>query len=153
VDLGITGHDQVEEHDAGVQAAERIRRASITAQGPEKLNEALGGCEKVMDLAFGGCKLQVQAPEKGIFNEPKDLIGKTVCTSFVNLAYEYFRKLEQEQQNGTNGPSQPSTKLRTHIMRIGGSVEATCALGVADGIVDLVGKWPFCSSWLRADTP
>ena len=32
------------------------------------------------------------------------------------------------------------TSLRTRIKHMGGSVEAACALGVADGIVDLVGE-------------
>jgi ATP phosphoribosyltransferase len=67
--------------------------------------------------------------------KPEDLIGKNVVTSFTNLAEQYFRKLEAQQAGGeANGDA----KLKTNIKYVGGSVEAACALGVADGIVDLV---------------
>lgn len=120
VDLGITGADQVAEHDA--------REA-----------EARGEVVKVQDLEFGGCKLQVQAPVKGAYRKPQDLIGKTVVTSFTNVASEYFRKLESAQDESTAGSSTATPAvLRTRIKFLSGSVEAACALGVADGIVDLV---------------
>src|SRR3984957_17150921 len=56
VDLGITGFDQVQEHDAGVRA---VRRASTDGTG----GDAQGGCEKITDLGFGSCKLMVQVPD------------------------------------------------------------------------------------------
>lgn len=92
-----------------------------------------------MDLEFGKCKLQVQVPQKGELTKPEDLIGKNVVTSFTNLTEQYFRKLESEQVgNSSNGEANGEAKLKTHIKFVGGSVEAACALGVADGIVDLV---------------
>jgi ATP phosphoribosyltransferase len=66
------------------------------------------------------------------------LIGKNVVTSFTNLAEQYFRRLEAEQAGNTNGDTNGDAKLKTVIKYVGGSVEAACALGVADGIVDLV---------------
>lgn len=140
-DLGITGFDQVQEHDAGVRSVAHARTltgdlgdltdaagaSSTTANKPK-------GCETVMELGFGACKLQVQVPEKGSYVEPKDLVGKNIGTSFVHLAEEYFARLEQEQ----DGPAVTPRKLRTKIIELSGSVEAACALGVADGIVDLV---------------
>jgi ATP phosphoribosyltransferase len=90
-----------------------------------------------MDLSFGSCKLQVQVPEKGKYVKPSDLIGKNVGTSFVHLAEDYFAALEIEQ-DAANGLEK--RKLRTKIIELSGSVEAACALGVADGIVDLVGE-------------
>jgi ATP phosphoribosyltransferase len=90
-----------------------------------------------MDLSFGACKLQVQVPEKGQYVEPSDLIGKNIGTSFVHLAEDYFANLEMKA-DATNG--QKRKKLRTKIIELSGSVEAACALGVADGIVDLVGE-------------
>lgn len=142
VDLGITGFDQVQEHDAGVRQTSRARRLS-NADGPETDGKA-HGCETVLDLGFGACKLQVQIPAKGEYAEPKDLIGKNIGTSFVHLAHEYFARLELEQEGATNGDSMDlaGRKLRTKIMELSGSVEAACALGVADGIVDLVGTMP-----------
>jgi ATP phosphoribosyltransferase len=100
---------------------------------------ATTGVEEVLDLGFGKCALQVQVPAKGTLAKPEDLIGKNVVTSFTNLAEEYFRKLETEQAGGaTNGDANAPAKLKTVIKYVGGSVEAACALGVADGIVDLV---------------
>lgn len=60
------------------------------------------------------------------------MVGKSICTSFTNLAEVYFRELEGKKAG---------EKLDTHIKYVGGSVEAACALGVADGIVDLVGEF------------
>ncbi len=94
-----------------------------------------------MDLGFGSCKLQVQVPVKGQYIKPSDLIGKNVGTSFVHLAEDYFAALEAEAADReTNGEKTTGRKLKTKIIELSGSVEAACALGVADGIVDLVGK-------------
>ncbi|CAI7574453.1 uncharacterized protein N7487_007609 [Penicillium crustosum] len=111
VDLGITGRDQVAEHDATLPAGE------------------VSGVEEILDLGFGACKLQVQVPEKGQLKEAKDLVGSNVVTSFTALTEAFFRKLEG---------AEAGQKLATKIKYVGGSVEAACALGVADGIVDLV---------------
>jgi ATP phosphoribosyltransferase len=122
VDLGITGVDQVAEHDAHLPLGER------------------SGVEQVMDLGFGKCKLQVQVPEKGPLQEVKDLVGKNIVTSFTGLAEDYFARLEGKgsRKESVNGTISPVPKLKTKIKYVGGSVEAACALGVADGIVDLV---------------
>lgn len=95
-----------------------------------------------MDLGFGACKLQVQVPVKGSYTTGQDLIGKNIGTSFVHLTEEYFARLESEQEDAkADGEGwSPDRKLRTKIIELSGSVEAACALGVADGIVDLVGK-------------
>lgn len=122
VDLGVTGRDQVAEHEVDKPPTEST------------------GVMEIMDLGFGKCKLQVQVPEKGNIHTPEQLIGKNISTSFTQLAQQYFRDLEAKmvgvQTNGEAG-----SKLRTQINFIGGSVEAACALGVADGIVDLVGEF------------
>ncbi|KAJ5752530.1 hypothetical protein N7520_009447 [Penicillium odoratum] len=112
VDLGITGRDQVAEHDATLPAGE------------------ISGVEEILDLGFGGCKLQVQVPEKGDITEAKQLVGRNVVTSFTALSEQFFAKLEGVEAGKKN--------LSTKIKYVGGSVEAACALGVADGIVDLV---------------
>lgn len=122
VDLGITGVDQVAEHDAHLPLGE------------------VSGVEQVMDLGFGKCKLQVQVPEKGSIQEVKDLVGRNIVTSFTGLAEDYFARLEGKgsRKESINGTMSPIPKLQTKIKFVGGSVEAACALGVADGIVDLV---------------
>ena len=117
VDLGITGRDQVAEHAAAVPPTDTT------------------GVEEVLDLGFGKCKLQVQVPEDGEIQEAGQLVGKTVATSFVHLTRQYFAGLE-----GVASPDVDGGKgLRTQIKLLGGSVETACTLGVADGIVDLVG--------------
>ncbi|AET39403.1 ATP phosphoribosyltransferase Ecym_4342 [Eremothecium cymbalariae DBVPG len=101
-DLGITGLDQVRESEVDVEVC--------------------------MDLNYGICRLQVQVPETGDYKEPKQLIGKTIFTSFTTLTEIYFAELEGVSVD----------KMSTKVKYIGGSVEAACALGVADAIVDLV---------------
>ncbi|KAG2122403.1 hypothetical protein BD769DRAFT_1475216 [Suillus cothurnatus] len=81
-------------------------------------------------LGFGKCALQVQTLENGPFNTVEDLAGKRVVTSFDVIAGAYFAKVDERLNlTGDN---------RTKILYVGGSVEAACALGLADGIVDLV---------------
>ena len=134
VDLGITGKDQVAEHEADTPPTDTT------------------GVVEIMDLGFGSCKLQVQVPEKGPLQIPDQLVGKTVVTSFTALSKEYFRKLESQDANSApriNG-STAKEGLRTTIKFVGGSVEAACALGVADGIVDLVGECRMSQSIKRS---
>ena len=135
--MGITGGDQVAEHEANSPATEE------------------SGVVEVLDLGFGRCKLQVQVPEQGEVKEARDLVGKNVVTSFVGLTEKYFATLEglgKEEVNGDadsqrtkveqgsgKGEVPVRSRLRTKIKYVGGSVEAACALGVADGVVDLVG--------------
>lgn len=104
-DLGITGLDQIKEADM------------------------FDSIEDLLDLEFGKCKLQIQVPAEGPYNEAKELIGKKIVSSFTKLASDYFGELEKFEglKEGT-----------TNIRYVGGSVEASCALGVADAIVDLV---------------
>lgn len=101
-DLGITGVDQVRESDVDVNLP--------------------------IDLEFGSCKLQVQVPVNGPYKDPKQLIGKTIVSTFTNLTKKYFAELE----------GVPVEKITTRVKYVGGSVEASCALGIADAIVDLV---------------
>ena len=122
IDIGITGFDQVQEYNAGLR------------------HDEVSNVEQTLDLEFGKCKLQVQVPVNGDLKEPKDLIGKNIVTSFTSLSEDYFARLEtgRSRSESINGTMSPIPKLHTKIKYVGGSVEAACALGVADGIVDLV---------------
>lgn len=54
-----------------------------------------------------------------------------------------LKKERDAAQGVTNGVGKDSNrKMRTKIIELSGSVEAACALGVAHGIVDLVGTFP-----------
>lgn len=91
----------------------------LEAQMEERVTE-------VLRLGFGKCGLQVQVPETGSIQSVEDLAGKRVVTSFEVLAGEYFSKIDDRLQlTGEN---------RTKIEYVGGSVEAACSLGLADGI-------------------
>lgn len=94
---------------------------------------------QVLPLGFGKCKLQIQVPDKSTgIQSVEDLVGKKIATSFDGLSGKYFADLDER----INIERRKSGKkdLRTKIEYVGGSVEAACALGVADGIVDLVGE-------------
>ena len=81
---------------------------------------------EVLPLGFGKCSLQVQVPEHGPIKDVKDLAGKRVVTSFEVLAGKYFADIDAKcGLQGDKG---------TAIEYVGGSVEAACALGLADGI-------------------
>ncbi|KAL6300727.1 ATP phosphoribosyltransferase, partial [Sparassis latifolia] len=69
-------------------------------------------------------------PEAGPIQTSEALSSKRVVTGFEVLLGQYFSKIDDNLQlTGEN---------RTKIKYVGGSVEAACALGLADGIVDLV---------------
>lgn len=104
-------------------------RCSLGITGIDQVAESKVEINDLLDLNFGKCRLQVQVPANGPIVDPKELIGKTIVTSFTNLTTEYFAKLEGKQ---------PGDKLDTTIKYVGGSVEAAVALGVGDAIVDLV---------------
>lgn len=109
VDLGITGQDMVAE--AGEE---------VSALVAEEL-----------ELGFGKCSLQVQVPEADAsLKGPEDLVGRKVATSFDNLAKRYFAQLDEQASQKAGGKE----VVKTQIEYVGGSVEAACALGVADGI-------------------
>lgn len=121
VDLGITGRDQVAEHEADTPPTDTT------------------GVVEIMDLGFGTCNLQVQVPENGKIQRPEELVGRTVVTSFTALSKGYFRRLEAGEKGEGQVNGEAKEGLRTNVKFLSGSVEAACALGVADGIVDLVG--------------
>jgi ATP phosphoribosyltransferase len=81
---------------------------------------------EVLRLGFGKCSLQVQVPEASSIKTVDDLAGKRVVSSFQVLAGDYFGKVDDRLQL--------VGEQRTKIEYVGGSVEAACALGLADGI-------------------
>jgi len=85
---------------------------------------------ETLRLGFGKCALQVQVPEAGPVHSVETLAGKRIVTSFEVLAGRFFKDIDERA--GLVGDA------RTLIEYVGGSVEAACALGLADAIVDLV---------------
>lgn len=105
VDLGITGQDQI-----------------VESQMTDQVTE-------ILKLGFGKCKLQVQVPEQSSIKTVEDLAGKRIATSFEVVAGDYFRKADAEAAKNGRSLAGP-----TKIEYLNGSVEAACALGLADGI-------------------
>lgn len=93
--------------------------------GEDIVSESEVDVAVLLKLGIGKCRLCVQAPN-GEVPDVSSLAGKRIVTSFPNLARRYFSQFEK--------PGEPTTCIR----RISGSVEASCSLGLADGIVDLV---------------
>ncbi len=79
-----------------------------------------------LQLGFGKCALQVQVPEAGPVKSVEALAGKRIVTSFEVLAGRFFKDIDD--QAGL------VDQARTSIEYVGGSVEAACALGLADAI-------------------
>lgn len=101
----------------------------ITGLDQVKESDMYDSVEDLLDLQFGKCKLQVQVPANGDIEKPEQLIGKKIVSSFTKLSSDYFQSLERAESK---------TEGSTKIKYVGGSVEASCALGVGDAIVDLV---------------
>lgn len=104
-------------------------RCDVGITGYDQVMESEVDVKMGMDLLFGKCKLQIQVPQQGPYEKPEQLIGKTIVSSFTHLTRRYFEKLEGVKDG---------EPLKTKIKYVSGSVEASCALGVGDAIVDLV---------------
>lgn len=104
--------------DLGITGLDQIKEADM-----------FDSIEDLLDLQFGSCKLQIQVPAEGEITKPEQLVGKKIVSSFTKLSTDYFKELEKVEDEAA---------LSTNIRYVGGSVEASCALGVADAIVDLV---------------
>lgn len=79
-----------------------------------------------LDLGIGACRLCVQWPVKNEYKNVTDLLGKRVVTSFPKITQEYFDEIAGNSDHGTK------------IKVLHGSVEASCGMGLADCVVDLV---------------
>ena len=98
----------------------------IGITGFDVVQESKVEVTKIMDLGFGACKLCVQAPVADKIENVEALAGKRIVTSFTEISKDFFKTYDEK--NGTT----------TKINFVSGSVEAACALGLADAVVDLV---------------
>jgi ATP phosphoribosyltransferase len=96
IDLGITGSDLL--HEAGADVDIRL------------------------PLGVGRCRLAMCVPIDSEVQEPGQLDGKRIATSFPNTTKSYLEK----------------HRASAHLVELNGSVEVMITLGVADAIVDLV---------------
>jgi len=96
IGLGITGADLVAESEADV-----VHR---------------------LDLGVGHCRLALCVPDDSPIDDPRQLAGRRVATSFPRVTRQWLA------QHGAEA----------HLVDLSGSVEVMVTLGVADAIVDLV---------------
>jgi ATP phosphoribosyltransferase len=92
----------------------------ITGLDVASESQQMDNIDILSKLGFGKCRLSVCGPDK---TSPKSLVGKRIATSFPVLTKQYFDKLD------------PTRAGQTQIFTISGSVEISCALGLADGII------------------
>ena len=89
--------------------------------GQDTILESRVKISELTSLGFGRCQLSVLVPE-GKAKSVEELWDKKIVTSFPNITADYF---------GGQG-------VNISIKELSGSVEAACALGLADAVVDLV---------------
>ncbi len=90
--------------------------------GTDLIEEAGVDLDTRLKLDFGKCRLSVCVPENSSFQTPSDLAGCRVATSFPHATERFFRQFGAD----------------VHLVPVSGSVEIMIALGVAEGIVDVV---------------
>jgi ATP phosphoribosyltransferase len=81
---------------------------------------------EALRLSFGKCALQVQVPIASPVQSVEALAGKRIVTSFEVLAGRFFKDIDDRA--GLVGDA------GTSVEYVGGSVEAACALGLADAV-------------------
>jgi ATP phosphoribosyltransferase len=106
--------------DIPVLCAEGAIGLGIT--GGDLIEEAGVTLTQRLSLGLGGCRLAICVPEDSPYRSAADLKDARIATSFPTITKQYI--------------ASHGAKCRT--VELSGSVEATIALGVADGIVDLV---------------
>ena len=106
--------------DIPVLCAEDAIDLGIT--GADLVVEAAVDVEVRLRLGLGRCRLAVCVPEASRYESVEQLAGHRIATSFPEATRRFF------QNHGVD----------VHLVTIRGSVEIMTALGVADGIVDLV---------------
>jgi ATP phosphoribosyltransferase len=106
--------------DIPVLCAEGAIDLGIT--GSDVVAEAGVDLTPRLRLGFGACRMSVCVPEDSDIESVRDLDGLRIATSFPRLTEQFFRQ------------QQASVRL----VNISGSVEVMIALGVAEGVVDIV---------------
>src|SRR5690606_2185841 len=90
--------------------------------GSDLVEEAGATLTTRLSLGLGRCRLAICVPEDSAFQSPADLEGARIATSFPHTTQQFLAR------HGA----------KCHTVKLSGSVEVMIALGVADGIVDLV---------------
>jgi ATP phosphoribosyltransferase len=90
--------------------------------GENLLIEENSKLKTLLKLNFSKCKVSLAIPKNSKIKSVKDFEGKKIATSYPNTVASYLKQ----------------NKVKAEIHTISGSVEIAPALGLADGIVDIV---------------
>jgi len=99
-------------------------RVDMGITGSDLIKETEAEVDVILKLGIGKCRLSIQTPIKDGVKDVKQLVGKRIATSFPNSTRKFFDTMDPEH--------------KTVISSVSGSVEVSCALGLSDGIVDLI---------------
>lgn len=97
--------------DLGITGSDLVEESGVTSQVLERLR-----------LGVGRCRLVLCVPEGAAISSIQDLREKRIATTFPHLTQKFLA----------------AQGVSVHLVELSGSVEIMVALGVADGIVDLV---------------
>ena len=108
--------------DDDIPQAVAMGVADVGIVGLNEVAERKQEVEVVMPLGFGACRISLAVPRDADYDGPQWFNGKRVATSYPHILQDYF-----EQQH-----------IEAEIHEIAGSVEIAPAVGLADGIFDIV---------------
>jgi ATP phosphoribosyltransferase len=119
------------------------RKSNSNASGQDMLIENESKVDQLLELGFGKCDLCLQVPISSGYTSAKELVGKRITTSFETVTKRFFQATESGKslagiKTELLEPRSFEGSLETKVTYVGGSVEAACALGLSDAIVDLV---------------
>jgi ATP phosphoribosyltransferase len=90
--------------------------------GENLLIEENSKLKTLLKLNFSKCRVSLAIPKNSKIKSVKDFEGKKIASSYPNIVSSFLKK----------------NKINAEIHTISGSVEIAPALGLADGIVDIV---------------
>lgn len=108
--------------DDDIPQAVSMGVADVGIVGLNEVAEKGLSVSKVMNLGFGGCRISIAVPRDADYTGLQWLNGKRIATSYPNILKHFF-----ESQN-----------IAAEIHEIAGSVEIAPAVGMSDGIFDIV---------------
>ena len=108
--------------DDDIPQAVAMGVADVGIVGLNEVAERDQDVEEVMRLGFGGCRISLAVPRDANYDGPQWFEGKRIATSYPKILKAYF-----QEQN-----------VNAIIHEMAGSVEIAPAVGMADGIFDIV---------------
>lgn len=96
--------------------------AAETSCHNEQKQDQASRPQRIRGLGYGNCRLSIALPAETPYQQPSDLNGMTLATSYPGLLRRFL------DENGVSA----------RIVYLSGSVEIAPRLGTADGICDLV---------------